>query len=109
MTEDDGDDWYLKEWLAELGWPSARLQAEAGWTVRIANQLVNRRIRWNRDHLRLAARLLGLEMYELLMHPSAAKEIRRMRESAIEWARAADRRDSWRGEDPAAVSARRQQ
>ena len=74
-------DWYLREWLSALDCTQARLRDETGWTVRIASQLVNRKTRWNRDHLNAAAHALNLQAWELLMHPQDAMEIRQLRNS----------------------------
>jgi hypothetical protein len=71
-------DWYLKEWLGSLNVSIAKLESETGWTHRIANQLVNRKTRWNRDHLALATQVLRLRPYELLMHPDDAMAIRKL-------------------------------
>lgn len=86
-------DWYLKEWLATLGTTTAWLEAQTGWTHRIASQLVNRRLRWNRDHLSLAAATLNIAAHELLLHPEDAMAIRRVRESALSIA--AESRQPW--------------
>lgn len=72
-------DWFLKEWLAAVGESVARLEGETGWTHRIASQLVNRKIRWNRDHLDLAAKALRVAPFELLMHPDDAMNIRKLK------------------------------
>ena len=77
-------DWYLKEWLRSLGCTAARLVEETGWTHRIANQLINRKLRWNRDHLSLVASILHLAPHELLMHPDEAMHVRRLRAAAAD-------------------------
>lgn len=77
-------DWYLKEWLASKRNTLAWLEEETGWTHRIASQLVNRKLRWNRDHLSLAAHVLKISPYELLLHPEEAYHIRRLRHSVEE-------------------------
>lgn len=78
-------DWYLKEWLAAKGEHAtvAWFEAQTGWTHRIASQLVNRKLRWNRDHLALAAKVLQIAPYELMLHPDEAYHIRRLR-TAVE-------------------------
>ena len=76
-------DWYLKEWLAALDVSVAWLERETGWTHRIASQMVNRQVRWNRDHLALAATLLRVAPYELLMHPDDAMAVRRLRQLSL--------------------------
>jgi hypothetical protein len=83
MAAKPTSDWYLKEWLGTLDATVTWLEGETGWTHRIASQLVNRRTRWNRDHLALAAKVLRIAPYELLLHPEDAMHIRRLR-SAVE-------------------------
>jgi hypothetical protein len=80
-VNDARKDWYLKEWLSYLGQTGVWLQEETNWTPRISNQLINRKTRWNRDHLRLAARLLRIEPFELLLHPSEAIHLRKLKAS----------------------------
>lgn len=82
-------DWYLREWLQTLDCSITELRERTGWTHRIASQLTNRKLRWNRDHLCEAAFALHLDPWELLMHPSDAMEVRQLRASV---ALAADRR-----------------
>jgi len=74
-------DWYLREWLDALDCSITDLRERTEWTHRIASQLVNRKLRWNRDHLSQAAKALHLDAWELLMHPSDAMEIRQLRSS----------------------------
>jgi len=74
-------DWYLKEWLAVIGVSGAWLSRETGWTHRITNQLINKKIRWNRDHLSLAAQILKLSPFELLLHPDEAMHLRKLKAS----------------------------
>lgn len=82
-------DWYLREWLDTLGCSVTQLRERTDWTHRIASQPVNRKLRWNRDHLSQAATALHLDPWELLMHPADAMEIRSFRKSV---ALAAERR-----------------
>jgi hypothetical protein len=87
MATQPQHDWYLKEWLAATSTAVSVLERETGWTHRIASQLVNRRTRWNRDHLVLAARVLHIHPFELLLHPEDAMQIRRLRVAVNEEAR----------------------
>lgn len=77
------DDWFLKEWMRSKRMTNKILQENAGWTYRITSQLVNRKTRWNRDHLILAAKILQIRPYELMMHPDDANAIKRFRAEAL--------------------------
>ena len=85
-------DWYLKEWLDALDCSRETLRERTGWTHRINSQLVNRKLRWNRDHLSQAAIALHLDAWELLMHPSDAMEVRQLRAQVL---RAAEKRTDY--------------
>lgn len=87
MASQPQHDWYLKEWLRSTQTSVTTLEAETGWTHRVASQLVNCRIRWNRDHLLLAAKVLRIHPFELLLHPDDAMHIRRLRAAVDEEAR----------------------
>lgn len=76
-------DWYLREWIDALPITISDFRERTGWTHRIASQLVNRKIRWNRDHLSEAAFALHVEAFELLMHPDDAFALRRLRKDAL--------------------------
>ncbi|MBX4388564.1 hypothetical protein K4H03_20985, partial [Mycobacterium tuberculosis] len=71
------------EWMKTLDMKNKDLQEQCGWTVRITNQRINRKIRWHRDHLNLAAKALNIYPYELLIPPEDAMAIRRLRSDAI--------------------------
>lgn len=73
--------WFVREWIRERGHSIAWFEEKTGWTHRITSQRVNLKKRWDCDQLKLAAEVLEVEPYELLIHPSEAKEIQRMRES----------------------------
>jgi transcriptional regulator with PAS, ATPase and Fis domain len=90
-------DWYLKEWLDTLECTVTQLRERTEWTHRIASQLVNRKPRWNRDHLSQAATALHLDAWELLMHPSDAMEVRQLRSQVL---RAAEKRTDYAAEKP---------
>lgn len=90
----------MREWLDTLGCTVTQLRDRTDWTHRIASQLVNRKLRWNRDHLSQAATALHLDPWELLMHPSDAMEIRQLRAQVL---RAAEKRRDYVAE-PAGVA-----
>jgi len=90
-------DWYLREWVDALDCSITDLRERTGWTHRIASQLVNRKLRWNRDHLSEAAYALHLEPWELLMDPQDSMEIRSLRKSIT---LAAERRLEYRAAAP---------
>jgi hypothetical protein len=83
MAQRPYDDWFLKEWMRSKDVTQKFLQEESGWTYRITSQLVNRKTRWNRDHLMLAAKILKVRPYELLMHPDDANALKRFRAEAL--------------------------
>jgi hypothetical protein len=86
-------DWYLREWVDTLECSVTELRERTGWTHRIASQLVNRKLRWNRDHLSEAAFALRVEPFELMMPPEDAFALRRLRADAVRIA--ADQRQIW--------------
>lgn len=86
-------DWYLKEWLDTLDCSITDLRERTGWTHRIGSQLVNRKVRWNRDHLSQAAFALNLSPWELLMPPADAMEVRQLRAQVL---RAAEKRTDFK-------------
>jgi transcriptional regulator of aromatic amino acid metabolism len=90
-------DWYLREWLDTLGCTVTQLRERTDWTHRIASQLVNRKLRWNRDHLSQAATALHLDPWELLMHPADAMELRQLRNQVL---RAAESRQDYKASPP---------
>lgn len=97
-------DWYLREWLAALDCSVVQLRERTEWTHRIASQLVNRKLRWNRDHLSQAATALHLDPWELLMHPSDAMELRQLRAQVL---RAAERRADYIATAPGDLAGRK--
>ena len=108
MAETPRHDWYLREWLDTLRQSIAWLESETGWTHRIANQLVNRKVHWNRDHLSLAATALRIAPYELMMHPDDAMQIRelRAREVGLRLAADADRKQRVKNEPAKKITRR---
>jgi hypothetical protein len=74
--------WYLKEWMAVRGKKQTHLQSELGWSRGNANALFHGRTRYHQDTLAEAAAWLGIEPYELLMSPTVAMSMRRLRQSA---------------------------
>ena len=82
MPNDSQADWYLREWMAELGKRQADLVNERGWQKGRASKFFHGQYTYRREVLNDVASWLGIQPYELLMHPSEAKAIRRLRESA---------------------------
>jgi transcriptional regulator with XRE-family HTH domain len=76
-------DWYLKAWLKTLHVSQAHLVKETGLKKATVSELVNGKQRYNRDILNDIATALHLRPHELLMHPSEAMALRRVRESAV--------------------------
>lgn len=74
--------WFLKEWMLALGRKQAQLQTELNWSKGNANALYHGTSRYQEHRIAEAADWLGIEPYELLMHPTVALSIRRLRQSA---------------------------
>lgn len=81
MADNKSSDWFLKEHLAAKEKSNKWLQAQTGFTHRITNQLINRTVRFNSDHLAAVVKALEIETFELFLHPAEAADIRRIRAS----------------------------
>lgn len=64
------------------GKKQTHLQSELGWSNGNANALFHGKTRYHQDTLAQAAAWLEIEPYEMLMHPTVALSMRRLRQSA---------------------------
>lgn len=101
--------WYLREWMKVRGKKQTHLQSELGWSSGNANALFHGKTRYHEDTLAEAADWLHIEPHELLMHPTTALAMRRLRQSAeaIVSDRPATFTDDLEGLLPPAAPARR--
>lgn len=72
-------DWYLREWAEHLGLRQAGLVNDLGWDKARASFVWNGKQPYRRDIVNEVSRWLGIEPYELLMHPEEALAIRDLR------------------------------
>lgn len=95
-------DWFLESWMLAAGLDQADMIRKAKWSKRKASMLFNGEQRYNRDSLNEAAEVLGIEPWELLMHPAEADEIRALRAAVRQQAvrLVAERQQDWRGPEP---------
>jgi hypothetical protein len=73
--------WYLREWMQVRRKRQVNMQRELGWSKGKANEVYNGQ-RYTQDLIDVLAPWLKIEHYELLMHPTVAMSVRRMREAA---------------------------
>lgn len=83
MGEAPEHDWFLRDWLKSLGMKQADLIRALGWSKAKASDVVAGEQRYTRDMVNEVAAILNVRPFELLMHPSDAFSIRRMREDAL--------------------------
>lgn len=89
--------WYLKEWLDHLGKTQQWVADELGLQKSEVSRKATGRTPYTSTDAAMVARLLGLETWELLMHPSEAEEIHFLR-GQID--KAAERRMTFRPPPP---------
>jgi len=79
--------WYLREWMAAKGMKGRGAQAKmrelTGWPRATMSDLYNHRQDFSPKILKEAAEALGVEPYELLMHPDHAMALLRLRKDAL--------------------------
>lgn len=80
MRNDPQPDWYLREWMAELGKRQADLVRDRGWLKGRASKIVGGAHQYRRDLINELSAWLGIEPFELLMPPREALKYRRWRE-----------------------------
>ena len=81
-----GVSWYLVEWMAARGLEGRGAQSKmmelTGWSKATMSQLYNGTQDYSPKIIAEAAKALGVEEYELLMHPEKASALRQLRASA---------------------------
>lgn len=81
-----GVSWYLVEWMAARGLKGRGAQTKmselTGWSKATTSQLCTGSQDYSPKIIAEAARALGVEEYELLMHPEKASALRQLRASA---------------------------
>lgn len=77
-------DWYLSDWLKTLQVSQADLVRLTDYPKAKVSDLVTGKQRYNRDILNDISSALNIKPHELLMHPSDAMALRRMRQLAEE-------------------------
>lgn len=75
-------DWYLVEWMAERGLTQAEMMRRAEWSKATMSQLYNHLQDYNPRVVRTAARVFGIEIYELFLPPKEAQAIQQLRAAA---------------------------
>lgn len=76
-------DWFLSDWLAAKGMSQADLCRATDFPKAKVSDLVNGKSRYNRDVVNTIARAMEIHPYELLMHPSDANALKRLRQTAL--------------------------
>ena len=84
MAEPETPDWHLREWMKELGYIQASLTNDLGWAKAKAHAVWHSQQPYGRTMVNELSAWLGIEPYELLMPPSQALAIRRLRETAAQ-------------------------
>ena len=79
MTHAPDPNWYLEEWMGALGLKAADLSRLTGMLPPAISKLRNGEQPYKRDHVNAIASALQIEPYELLMHPSEATALRRLK------------------------------
>jgi len=77
-------DWYLRDWLGMYGKIQADLEKDLEWNKSKASLMFNGEQKYNRNDINQVAEWLQVEPYELLMHPSDAMHLRRLKAHELE-------------------------
>src|SRR4249919_667409 len=88
-----GHDWYLKEWLLTLGKKQADIVRDLDWNKARVSLMLRGKQPYDRDSINELAAYLHLKPHELLMHPSDAMALRKLREEAVKIAHSAEGED----------------
>lgn len=75
-------DWHLQAWAKECGKKQSDLVAELDWHKNAAFRIWHGKQPYRRDTVNAVAAWLGIEPFELLMEPSQAIALRRLRDTA---------------------------
>lgn len=73
--------WYLREWMAERGKRQRDMIADLGWSKGKANEVANGQ-QYTQALIDVLAPWLDIEPHELLMPPTLANSIRKLKQSA---------------------------
>ncbi len=90
---DPRHDWYLKDWLRTLHKRQADLASDLELNKAKVSLTANGKQPYDRDLINLVADYLNLRPYELLMHPSDAMGLRRLRAEMVRLAAESDQAD----------------
>lgn len=82
MPKAPSHDWYLVAWCDSVGKKQKDLVDDLNWNPSKASLMWKGQQRYHRDDVNDVAAYIGIEPYELLMHPADANAIRRMRTAA---------------------------
>ncbi|MGZ3272408.1 MAG: hypothetical protein ACXU82_03630 [Caulobacteraceae bacterium] len=82
MNEAAHPDWYLQEWMTHFGKRQADLVNELGWLKGRASKFWNGQHSYRREIINEISAWLGIEPFELLMHPVEALALRQLRQTA---------------------------
>lgn len=83
VTREGTGDWYLREWMRELGKRQADLTRDLGWLKGRASKVVNSKQPYTKELVIELSTWLGIRPFELLMRPDEAIGLRRLRDTAI--------------------------
>jgi transcriptional regulator with XRE-family HTH domain len=76
--------WYLREWMQAKGIAKqAEMMKLTGWSKATMSQLYTGKQDFSPKILKEAAQALGVQPYELLMHPDQAMALLRLRKDAL--------------------------
>ncbi len=75
-------DWYLVQWCEHFGKVQTDLVSDLEWNVSKASLMWRGLQRYHRDDVNEIAAYLGIEPYELLMHPADASALKQLRAAA---------------------------
>ena len=75
-------DWYLVQWCEHMGKRQSDLVADLDWNGSKASLMWKGKQRYHRDDVNQVAAYLGIEPFELLMHPADANAIKQFRIAA---------------------------
>lgn len=86
-------DWYLKEWLRQVGKKQADVVRDLDWNKARVSLMMRGIQPYERDSVNEIADYLNIRPFELLMHPDDAMAIRRLRAEMLRLAHETRERD----------------
>lgn len=81
MVESE-EDWRLQDWMAHFRKRQVDMVHDLGWDKARANFVFHNKQPYRREVVNEISRWLGIKPFELLMRPSEALALRRLRETA---------------------------